>query len=101
MWTRLFPAAPGSRLRVLVSGELYEAVVLYPAGDFADASYAYRKDNGYVTETIAHRPLLLPTDGTTEVFLSADSWDNAPITCGGAAVPVKKASWGSIKGIFR
>ncbi|MDX2474527.1 MAG: carbohydrate-binding module family 20 domain-containing protein [Candidatus Krumholzibacteria bacterium] len=66
-----------------IGGELYEVTVTFLAGGNPNFEYKFKKDAGCSTwEGVPNRLMALPTDGSTSVSLSADSWDNAPILCG-------------------
>lgn len=63
-------------------GELWTVDVVWPAGSNPYFEYKYKKDDCFNWEGAPNRPVTLPTDGTTNVVLAADSWDNLPIGCG-------------------
>jgi len=67
----------------LVSGELYEGTITFPAGSNPTFEYKFKKDDCNTWEGIPNRLVTLPTDGlTSSVVLDTQSWDNLPITCG-------------------
>ncbi len=63
-------------------GELYEVDVVFAAGGNPNFEYKFKKDACSTWEGVGNRLVSLPTDGTTNVVLAADSWDNAPMQCG-------------------
>jgi len=65
-----------------LGGDLYEAVVTFPAGGNPYFEYKYQKVSCDQWEGAPNRAVTLPTDGTTSVALDADSWNNLPIGCG-------------------
>jgi len=66
----------------LISGDLYDAAVLFAAGSNPNFEYKYKADGCTNWEGVANRLVSLPTDGTTDVVIAADSWNNAPMGCG-------------------
>jgi len=66
----------------LISGDLYDAAVLFAAGSNPNFEYKFKSDGCSNWEGVANRLVSLPTDGTTDVVLAADSWNNAPMGCG-------------------
>lgn len=65
-----------------VGGELYEVAVLFAAGGNPNFEYKFKKDACATWEGTGNRAVALPTDGTTDVVLAADSWEFSPIQCG-------------------
>jgi hypothetical protein len=65
----------------LVSGELYNVTVTFPAGSSPALEYKYKADDCTNWESVGNRSVTLPTDGTTSVNLAADSYNNAPLGC--------------------
>jgi hypothetical protein len=65
----------------LVSGELYNVTITFPAGSNPAFEYKYKSDACATWEYVGNRSVTLPTDGTTSVNLAADSFNNAPLGC--------------------
>jgi hypothetical protein len=64
-----------------VGGELYEVAVTFLAGGNPSFEYKFKKDGCADWEGVPNRLVTLPTDGTTDVVLAPDSWNNTPIGC--------------------
>ena len=65
-----------------VDGDLWEATITFPAGINPSFEYKFKKNDCTEWEGVGNRLVSLPTDGTSSVFLAADSWNNLPIGCG-------------------
>ncbi len=66
----------------LVSGELYNVTVNFPAGSSPALAYKYKADGCTNWESVGDRSVTLPTDGSTSLNLAPDSYNNAPLGCG-------------------
>ena len=66
----------------LVEGELWTQTVIFPAGSSPVFQYKYKADDCATWESVGDRSVTLPTDGTTELTLDVDSFNNAPLGCG-------------------
>ena len=73
-----------------VSGELWQASVVFPAGSNPAFDYKYKSDGCSTWESVGNRSVTLPTDGSTSVDLAADSFNNAPLGCGLAELSANK-----------
>lgn len=74
----------------LVSGDLYDVTITFPAGSNPAFEYKYKSDACATWESVGNRYVTLPTDGTTSVNLAADSFNNAPLGCGLAPLNADK-----------
>jgi hypothetical protein len=63
-------------------GGLYTVDVVFAAGGNPNFEYKFQKDACATWEDASNRPVTLPTDGTTNVVLDPDSWNNQPLGCG-------------------
>jgi len=61
--------------------DLYEIPVVFAAGGNPSFEYKFKKDGCNDWESVGNRFVDLPTDGTTDVYLDADSWNNLPMGC--------------------
>ncbi len=82
-----------------VLGEEWTATVTFPAGSNPAFSYKYKADACNTWESVSDRPVTLPTDGTTAVSLTMDSYNNAPLGC--APVDARRSTWGKLKSMYR
>ncbi len=64
-----------------VSGELWMTTVTFAAGSSPAFEYKYKKDDCTDWEFVGNRFVTLPTDGTINVTLAPDSYNNAPLGC--------------------
>jgi len=65
-----------------VDGDLWDLMVIFPAGSNPAITYKYKKDDCSVWESADDRVLQLPTDGTPALILDPDSYSNLPMGCG-------------------
>lgn len=65
-----------------VDGDLWAGTVTFLAGSNPSFEYKFKKDGCATWEGTANRAVTLPTDGTTDVTLAADSWEFLPMGCG-------------------
>ncbi len=63
-------------------GGLYTVDVVFAAGGNPTFEYKYQKDACSAWEGVGNRVVTLPTDGSTNVVLAPDGWDNQPVGCG-------------------
>ncbi len=63
-------------------GGLYTVDVVFAAGGNPSFEYKYQKDGCSAWESVGNRLVTLPTDGSTDVVLDADGWNNQPVGCG-------------------
>ena len=63
-------------------GGLYTVDVVFAAGANPSFEYKYQKDGCSAWESVPNRLVTLPTDGTANVVLDPDGWDNQPVGCG-------------------
>ena len=60
----------------------WQLTITLPAGRDSYLEYGYMRNVCTEWETVSHRVVNLPTDGTTSANLPMDSWNNAPMGCG-------------------
>lgn len=65
-----------------IDGDLHEVTIVFAAGTSPYFEYKFKKDDCSVWEDAPNRPVTLPSDGTTEVTLETQSWNNLPMGCG-------------------
>jgi len=64
-----------------VDGDLFEVSILFAAGGNPSFEYKFKKNDCVDWESVDNRLVSLPTDGTTEVTLELQSWNNLPLGC--------------------
>jgi len=65
-----------------IDGDLHEVTIVFAAGTNPSFEYKFKKNDCMDWEDAGNRAVTLPTDGTTEVALEMQSWNNLPMGCG-------------------